>query len=257
MAGYLNGSFARFLHRRALARWSAAARGAMQTDLPVLRAQRRQARQLRGALQEFSAIADTRLTLPVIGSDSFPRPTGTDWAWRPDAWRLGLPAPGSAGFSDRVALCEGLTVFHDCPAREIALRQIRNTSKSDLAPFGIAIEVFNFEGNFLSLAVDLPPAACEGLRKRHLFSLSTLITAEFPLIAYARLNIKNGPNTDQDIKTLMLDQPDAPLTFDLVNDQIQIARVEKIWIDLIFEKPKLNLITIRDFTLCRHLRAAF
>lgn len=256
MARNPNGLIGKMLHWRTLARWKAAARRAGDADLSVLRAQRQQARQLRVPLQELTHIADSRLSLPRIGSNSFARPAGTDWSWRPQAWRAVFPVRGIAPVPNKTALGSELTLFHDCPTAEIALRQARNTRDRDLAAYGVALEVFSFEGSFLSLVVDLPHAASEGLRKRHLIRLSAVIDTESPLKVFARLNVKHGPNTDQSLQTLPLDQSDVFVEFDLAYGQMNEARVERIWVDLMFENPQMNQITIRDLTFCRYPRAA-
>lgn len=256
MARNPNGPIQRVLHRRMLARWTKAARNAADADLSVLRAQRQQARQLRAPLQELTHIADSRLALPRIGSNSFHRPAGTDWAWRPAPWRAALPQRGVAPALNKSALGSDVTLFHDCKTTEIALRQVRNTHEHDLAPFGVALEVFRFDGNFLSLVVDLPNTACAGLRKRHLIRLSAVITTEMPITVLARLNVKHGPNTDQDLKRLELENQEITAEYDLAYGQINEARIERVWVDLMFENPQMNLIAIRDLTFCRFPRAA-
>lgn len=250
-----NGPIEKFLHRRTLSRWTQAARTAPDADLAVLRAQRQQARQLRGPLQELTHTADSRLALPRIGSTTFPRPAGTDWSWRPQAWRAALPVRGHAPAQNKTMLGSELTLFHDCQQTEIALRQTRNQRDHDLAPFGIALEVFRFDGNYLSLVVDLPHAACEGLRKRHLIRLAAVIESEVPVNTLARLNVKHGPNTDQNLQTLPLDNSDVFVEFDLAYGQMNETRVERIWIDLMFQNPQMNQITIRDLNFSRYPRA--
>lgn len=256
MVGKPNGPIGRFLHRRALARWTAATRQAGSADLSVLRTQRQQARQLRSPLLELCHIAESRLALPRIGSNNFHRPAGTDWSWRPQAWRAGLPLRGIAPALNKTALGRELTLFHDCRASEISLCQCRNTSDRDLAPYGVAVEVFDFDGSFLSLVVDLPHAACKGLRKNHLIRLAGMVTSEVPLTVFARLNVKHGANTDQSLKKLTSAQQEIAVEFDLAYGHMNEARVERIWVDLMFEKPQMNRVTIGDLTFCRYPRAA-
>ena len=44
--------------------------------------------------------------------------------------------------------------------------------------------------------------------------------------------------------------------FDLAYSKLNEKRVEKAWIDLIFEGPEMNQITLRDLTFSRRPRAA-
>jgi hypothetical protein len=48
---------------------------------------------------------------------------------------------------------------------------------------------------------------------------------------------------------------EAAAEFDLAYTRINEKRVEKAWIDLIFEGPRMNRITLRDLTLIRRMRA--
>lgn len=256
MAGRFGDYVENLLYRRVLSRLRAAVRAASDADLSDLRAQRRRARQLRAPLQDLIHIGNDRLSLPRIGSTTFTRPAGTDWSWRPQGWRGALPLRGLAPARNKAMLGSELTLFHDCPDDEISLRQDRNRRERDLAPFGVTLEVFGFQGTYLSVVVDLPQAACTGLRRHHLFRLSAMVEAEVPVTMLARLNIKHGPNTAQNLQTVPLEGPDAFVEFDLAYEEINENRVERIWVDLIFENPRMNRITLHDLTFCRYPRAA-
>jgi hypothetical protein len=245
----------RLMHRRALARWSRAARRASATELSELRAQRQRARQLRLHLDELMHVADSRLALPRIGSNAFPKPAGTDWSWRPQLWRGPLPVKGMSSVDSKTQVGDEVTIFHDCRISELTLRQLRNARESDLAPFGLRMDVFRFDGSFLSLVLDIPEEACAGLKKRHLVRLDCIIETEKPLEIFARLNVKHGPNTEQIVRELPLNAPEISVEFDLAYTKLNEKRVERIWVDLIFEGPQMNQVTIRDITLSRYPRA--
>lgn len=255
MARQDTGVFARFLHSRVTRRWSSAARSAEATDLGHLRRQRDLARELRQHLDTLIKKAESRLALPVIGSKSFPKPHGTDWSWRPELWREPLAEPGIASVETKSMLGSEVTMFHDCRVSEITLRQLRNTREADLAPFGVRLDVFRFDGSFLSLVVDLPGAALEGLTRRHLLRMDTIVEMEAPLEIFARLNIKHGPNTEQLVRELPLHEEEIMVEFDLAYSNINEKRIEKAWIDLIFEGPEMNQVILRDLTFSRRPRA--
>jgi hypothetical protein len=249
------GLLERLLQRRVLANWASAARKAAGTELSVLRAQRYSARQLRQKLDELTYVADSRLALPRIGSNAFAKPGGTDWSWRPQLWRGPLASKGMSSVQSKTSLGDEVTIFHDCRISELTVRQLRNTREVDLAPFGLRMDVFRFDGSFLSLVLDLPPESCDGLKKRHLVRLDVNIELEKPLEIFARLNIKHGPNTEQIVRELPLHQEEVMVEFDLAYSKLNEKRVERMWVDLIFEGPEMNQVTIRDITFCRHPRA--
>jgi hypothetical protein len=252
----LNSRIGRFLHRRGLARWKAAARAVDGVPLAALEAQTKMASQTLRDVRKFRIAAEDRLMLPLPGSTIFARPSGTDWSWRPEIWRTAYPQGGVAPAFAKDSITNEVVIFHDCKKAEISLRQTRNMRKIDLAPFGLAVEAFHFDGSYLSLVIEIPPLACEGLKKKHLIRLSTVITKERPTNIYARLNVKHGPNTEQVLLTLPDDTDEPMLEFDLAYSQLNEKRAERMWLDLMIESPAMNKITFRDLNFCRYPRAA-
>jgi hypothetical protein len=243
-------------HRRAMRRWARAARNAASTSLSKLRQNRSAARLLRTHLDRLIHRADERLALPVIGSTSFPRPHNADWAWRPELWRGPLPTPGMSSVQTKSMLGDEVTLFHDCNLSELTLRQLRNLREADLAPYGVRMDVFKFDGSFLSLVIDLPSGATNALKRTHLLRMNCIVEMEKPLEIFARLNIRHGPNTEQIVRELPLHEQDIMVEFDLAYSNLNEKRVERAWIDLIFEGPEMNQVILRDLTFSRRPRAA-
>ena len=237
-------------------RWARAARNAGDAPLDELRRLRGAARLLRSHLDRLVHKADERLALPAIGSTSFPRPHNADWSWRPELWRGPLATPGKSTVQTKSMLGKEVTLFHDCELSELSLRQLRNLREEDLAPYGLRMDVFKFDGSFLSLVIDLPPDAVQGLRKTHLVGMNAIVEMEKPLEIFARLNIRHGPNTEQIVRELPLDEEDVTVEFDLAYSKLNEKRVERAWIDLILEGPEMNQVTLRDLTFSRRPRAA-
>ncbi len=243
------------LHRRTLQRWTLAGDAAPQADLATLRTWGGRARALRRTLDQVIHEAEHRLALPVIGSNAMKKPMGTDWSWRPALWKGPLPSPGIASVPGKAVLCDGTTIFHDCRRSELTVRQIRNTRESDIAPFGFRMDVFRFDGSFLSVVLDLPEEAARGLRLRHLIRLDVIVEMEKPIEIFVRLNIKHGPNVEQIVRELPLNAQEVTVEFDLAYSKMNEKRVEKLWVDLIFEGPEMNQVILRDLTLSRRPRA--
>lgn len=255
MGGRFERMIEKLAYRRSLARWSRKASAAPEMGQGDLRSWRGRARQLRRELDRVIHEAEYRLGLPVIGTASIRKPTGTDWAWRHDIWKGPIPVPGAASVASKAQICDGATLFHDCRRSELTLRQIRNTREEDLAPFGLRMDVFRFDGSFLSLVLDLPPEAAQGLKLRHLIRLSVIVEMEKPLEIFARLNIKHGPNVEQVVRELPLNEDEVMIEFDLAYTKVNEKRIEKLWLDLIFEGPEMNQVILRDVTVSRRPRA--
>ena len=255
MAGLMSGLVDRMLHKRVLRRWGDAADDAPVSDLDGLRSLRNRARALRRNLDRVIHEADHRLALPVIGSNIIRKPLGTDWAWRPELWKGAIPVPGFASVPGKSPIYDGATIFHDCRRSELTVRQIRNTREADIAPFGFRMDVFRFDGSFLSLVVDLPEDAARGLKQNHVIRMDVIVEMEKPLEIFTRLNIKHGPNIEQIVRELPLNEEEVMVEFDLAYSKINEKRVEKLWVDLIFEGPEMNQIILRDVTFSRRPRA--
>lgn len=244
-----------YVQRRTLRHWQDRAERAPAAPIEELRVMRSEARALRRQIDRVIHEAEHRLALPVIGANAIRRPLGTDWVWRPDLWRGQIPVPGLSSVPGKTPIHDGATIFHDCRNSELTYRQIRNTRASDIAPFGFRMDVFRFDGSFLSLALDLPDEAARGLKLRHILRFDTIVEMEKPIEIFARLNIKHGPNVEQIVRELPLASEEIAVEFDLAYSRVNEKRIEKLWLDIIFEGPEMNQIILRDATLSRRPRA--
>lgn len=245
----------RFLFQRMMAHWTAVSQSAELAELSGLRDQRQKARQMRGVLDQLLFTADSRLALPRVGANVFTKPPGTRWSWRPPLWRGPITPKGAVGLENADVIGPGMKVFHDCAVSELTFRQIRNMREEDLAAFGLQMDVLGFDGSFLSVVIDLPPDAADGLRKRDIIRAQLLLTTERPANIFARLNIKCGPNTEQLVQELPSNSNEVAVDFDLAFADIVENRIETMWLDLIFDDPAMNQMRIRDLTFCRYPRA--
>ena len=245
----------RIFHRLSLRRWRRKTIEAQSMSSLELRSQRKNALHLKDQINNLIEIADSKLTLPMLGSNMFHKPHGTDWSWRPGLWRAPLETPGLSSAKSKSRLSKDVRVFHDCKQSELTLRQIRNLREADFAPFGLKMDVLDFNGSFLSLLIDLPPEATEGLQRRHIISMGTIIELEKPMEVYARLNIRHGPNVEQLVRQVQQDKDGTAVEFDLGHINVNENRIEHAWIDMTFETPQMSQIIMRDLTFNRFPRA--
>jgi hypothetical protein len=249
-----DGPIGRMRQDAALRHWRRAAQRAETAPLAALRDGRARALPLHRALGQFLAVADRRLAADATAAPEVAVP-GTDWAWRPEAWRAPLASASGVTPVSGVRLGDDLALFHDCPLGEIAIAQDGPWGQAG-APCALAVEVFGFAGSYLSLAIDLPGDAAEGLLRRHVVRAALALALEEPLAVYARLNIRHGPNTEQILREVPVADAPAVVEFDLAYSALNEKRVERLWLDLIFERPAMNRIALGDVVLSRHPRAA-
>ncbi len=246
-----------WIEKRHRTRWARTARHADTVDLVDLKQLRARARSLAVNVNRVVAVADARLQLPLAGQAAIKRPLHSDWAWRPEIWQMPVTPSGIASVASKTSFGEEAKVFHDCGLSELTVRQLRNTKAEDIAAFGLRMDVFRFDGSFLSLVVDLPPEGIDGLTRRHIMRLDVRMETEAPLEIFGRLNLRHGPNVEQIVREFEGSNGEQTVEFDVAASDLNEARLERAWIDLIFEGPEMNQITLRDMTMTRRPRADY
>jgi hypothetical protein len=242
-------------HRLTRDFWSWRRKRATQLGLSDLRSLRGEAQQMRrivGAIQHEAAV---RLTLPVIGSKAMDLPHKTRWAHRPELWSGPVDTAGIAAVTDGASLGRELKLFHDCKISELTLRQIRNTRREDMAPFGVAMDVYSFDGSFLSLAIDLPNDAQKAIRRDDLIRISLQLEMEHPVEIFGRVNLRHGPNVENLVDEFDLSGSKSWIEFDVFHSSYDDRKETSAWIDLIFEGPAMNRIILRDLVVLARSRA--
>ena len=253
MSGPLTG----LIEKRALRRWHHAAVSAEMLEASELKVLRTRARSLSRHVDRVLHVAEGRLALPLAGQAAIRRPMHSDWAWRPELWTGPVKPAGHAMVETKTPIGREAKVFHDCALSELSVRQVRNTRAEDIAPYGVRMDVFQFDGSFLSLVVDVPREGVDGLSRRHLIRLEIRIETEKPLEVFGRINVRHGPNVEQLVREFSGSNGEFMVEFDLSATRLNESRIERAWLDLIFEGPEMNQIILRDVTLSRRPRAEF
>jgi len=179
---------------------------------------------------------------------------GEEWVKRPAAWSRAidstvLPSPASG-----TEVADDLKVFHDCALSETVLRQ--KIAPADApAPFCISLDVLRFEGSFLSLCLQLDEKIATALTQEDILQIEMQARMESQVPVFARLNIKQGPNVHDRVAAFPFAEQGsdrAQVGFDLLYHQLETQALSGAWIDLIFDKPAMNLIEVQDIRIsCR------
>lgn len=246
---------------RAQRQWSEMAESVEFMSQGRIRGLTDEALTLRASLNRFMMRGDRKAAVSRTALDALHLPGGTDWRWRPGFMAGQITPRGIAAPEPGTRLGDRAAVWHDCPEAALIFQQVHNPRATDLSPYGMRLEVFGFSGSFLSISIDLPTEALEGLTRNHILRLEASLVVERPLNVYARLNVGHGPNTDELLQQLRgMDaglQSQQVVEFDLAYTQMNEKRLEKIWLDLIFETPGMSAVELRELFLSRHLRADF
>lgn len=195
-----------------------------------------------------TAIAENEALQPIEA------PEHCDWSFRPSPWMKPISPHGRVGFQSPTPIDDVVTLYHDCTSPELGYRQIRNARSQGLR-YALSVEIYRFTGSFISIVQDLPASAARQLTLSHYFTVKLAVESEQELELFARLNLQNGPNTEQMVREMALHNGVALAEFDLAYANVNEKRVEKIWLDLILEAPRMNRLVIWDMTVARALRA--
>lgn len=249
----MSGRIGNFLERRRLRkvqeRWCSVAAAAPTMDQAALKTWQSRAHAMRREINRLIHAAAVRQAKAAGGRAMPAAPLGTDWSWRPDLWLGPVPVRWFQAQELRTALSNEVELHHDCSLREVVARQTRSDR------YGLALDIYGFLGSFVSVTLILPDAVTEGFKARHLLRLQAAIDCEQPVRAYARLNIKHGPNTEQLVQEFASDARHQVVDFDLAYAKFDEKRVERVWLDMIFDRPAMNAVRLHDIVVSRRPRA--
>lgn len=218
---------------------------------------RSRAADLRRSLDAVIMHADRRTDQLRQGKIQMKMPDDADWVWRPDVFATRLGQMSSVVKSARHGVGTSIAVHHNDNDPELIVRQFKNMGVDDLAPFDLFVETYEFKGSFLSLAIDLPSEAATGLTKNHIFEVEGKLSLDHPMPVFMRLNVKHGSNVEELLQEIPLDANRLYLEFDLGYCDLHEARVENVWLDLIFDDPSMNRAKISGLVFYRRPRAKF
>lgn len=251
------GIFGGFGLGQTLKRWQRTLRTPDDLSSAELKRMSGDIRGMRDRLDTMAAQSRSALLARRSGTDGIDRPDQCDWAARPAPWCEEMRPSGIVGLSSPTPLPGGAKVFHDANHAEMSLRQERAPHWVKGAQFGLVLEVYRSDGSFVSFVQDLAPEALVGLTRNHFITVNLVADREQPVEIYARLNIQHGPNVEQMVRQVAFDDTNGRAEFDLAYSKINERRLEKAWLDLIVEGPKMTRIALWDMVVLRAPRADF
>jgi len=250
-AGFLD----RFGLSQTVKRWSRSMQAPGLVPTRELSAMHQQMQATRDRIDTLAAQAQSELLARVRGKDGIDRPDQCDWAERAAPWRQKIRPRGHVRPGSPHHVGGGVTLFHDATEADLSLRQDPAPADIQGPAFGLVLEVYRFDGSFLSLVQDLPEAAIKGLTLNHFIAVHLRVAREQPIEIYARLNVQHGPNQEQIVRQVNIRDGVGRAEFDLAYTTINEKRLEKAWLDLILESPEMNRLAIWDMVLLRAPRA--
>ena len=218
---------------------------------PVDETLRKDARKLRRILDEIerSGFAALKGDPP---NPSLGLPTATIWADRPHPWSTPIAPTGPTPLVSGAKLSPDTTLYHDANSSKIFTRQANSRTSST---YELSLDIAEFDGSYVSLAIGLPSDQIASIQRSDLLRVDVAYTSDRPINATARANIKIGPNVETIIREIDPTRAKPMVEFDLFYAELDTQEITDVWIDLIFERPTMNVITLHDLRLSRRPRA--
>ena len=178
----------------------------------------------------------------------FTLPPKTQWGYTPALWEHSFDQETAGNVLTGSEIAPRVNLHHDADQTDIAIR-------SNGVEGGLSFAINKFNGSFLSFAFGFPPDDANAIRRHDLIRIALHSTADKPFKAYARLNLRHGPNNEQIVRMIDIGHGDSFAEFDIFYSEFEPNRSSDAWIDLIFNDPEGLEFTLTQAVILRRVRA--
>lgn len=190
--------------------------------------------------------APLKIEIPV----GFDLPTKTQWAFSPELQNRSSEGGMSGAILTGTSLGDNITLHHAGEGQEFSVQ------RPDDYASGLIFDFADFNGDFFSLAVDLPMEGYKTLGPQDLLRISLQTKSSEPFEAYARLNLCHGPNTERITRMIRIGEGDSFAEFDIFYTEVEQNRATSVWVDLIINDPTGKKFDLEQIVVLRRARAS-
>ena len=180
---------------------------------------------------------------------------GAEWTIRPEFFSLPQDQTIWTNPPSGLRPGHGLSVYHDSDGGAFTVAQRPARRKDAGRRFELFFESYEFGGSYLSLALNIPdhvrrPKIAESL-------VADLdIQASRQVKTFLRLNMKGTGTSDTLHTDGVMGDGAKQFQFDMSFAAFEPGPKDQIWLDVIFDRPRMVEIAIRDFSLSLSSRGA-
>lgn len=178
----------------------------------------------------------------------FALPPKTQWGYMPPLWEHNFETGLAGHILPGTEIAPRVNLHHDADDLEIGIESHKSYS-------GISFDIRSFSGSFMSLAFGFPENDAKAIRRHDLIRIALQSTAAEPFQAFARLNLKHGPNTEQIVRMIDVGNGESFAEFDIFYTEFEPNRAADAWVDLIINDPKGRAFTLEQVIILRRVRA--
>ena len=199
----------------------------------------------RAELDRIAMKVEARLTR---AGDGVTPGAGAAWSHRPDIFLLPQDQTIWTNPASGLRPGAGLSVYHDSDGGAFTLAQRPARGKGSTLRYELFFESYEFRGSYLSLAMGVP----EHLRRPkagEVLAVEIDVAASRNIKAFLRLNMKTVQTSDVLHADGAIGEGRARFEFDMSFAAFEPSEKDQLWLDIIFDRPRMVEMSIRDLTL--------
>ena len=206
----------------------------------------------RAELDRIATKVEARLTR---ADESEAPDAGAAWTHRPDIFLLPQNQTIWTNPASGLRPGAGLSIYHDSNGGAFTLAQRPARGRHSALRYEIFFESYEFRGSYLSLALGAPdhlrrPKAGEAL------AVDIDLAASRTIKTFLRLNMKTAKTSDVLHADGAIGDGPARFEFDMSFAAFEPGEKDQLWLDIIFDRPRMVEMSIRDLTLSLTTRGA-
>ena len=206
----------------------------------------------RAELDRIAMKVEARLTRKDQAEAPAP---GAEWTYRPDIFTLPQDQTIWTNPASGLHPGPGLSVYHDSGGGAFTLAQRPARGKGNDLRYELFFESYEFRGSYLSLVMGVPdhvrrPKAGEVL------AVEMDLAASRQVKAFMRLNMKATQTSDVLHADATIGDGRARFEFDMSFAAFEPTDRDQLWLDIIFDRPRMVEMSVRDLTLSLTSRGA-
>ena len=199
----------------------------------------------RAELDRIAMKIEARLTRADEADATAP---GAEWTHRADIFSLPQDQTIWSNPASGLHPGPGLSIYHDSDGGAFTLAQRPARGEDSALKFELFFESYEFRGSYLSLVLAAPdhvrrPKAGEVL------AVEIDLAASRQVKAFLRLNMKASQTSDVLHADGTIGDGRARFEFDMSFAAFEPAANDRLWLDIIFDRPRMVEMSIRDLTL--------
>ncbi len=190
-----------------------------------------------------------RMERRIARGQSEPRPApGDRWTLRPECLDAPVRPPALTDPSSGVGFGANLRLHHDGSRSAFTVSQRPARGGPAGARFEFFFESYEFDGAYFSLTLEAPEEFRRPRRDERIVARVDM-TASWMIKGYARLKIRGRDGEETLFAEAMFGDGERRFDFDFAFVPFDLGPTDALWLDLIFDRPRMAEFAIRDLSL--------